>query len=134
MNVENAFNLYFELDNRRKALDKKYKEDKQKIEDGKQKVKDWLGAQMATMGTDQFKCSGLGIVFPEVKQSITVTSADAFRDFIVDQIKLGNEDAINLVNASANEKNCRNWLEEEEQLPEGVDLLQERVITIRRSK
>jgi hypothetical protein len=39
-----------------------------------------------------------------------------------------------LLNAAANQKHCREWLEEEDELPEGVELVQERVITIRRSK
>ena len=134
MNVEKAFETYFALDQKRKDLDADYKERKAKIEDAKAKIKTWLGEKMAEVGTDQFKCSGLGVAFPEVKEKIQVTSAEELRNFVVDQVTLGNSEAIMLLNAACNQKHCREWLDEEEQLPEGVELVQERVITIRRSK
>ena len=134
MNVEKAFETYFALDQKRKDLDADYKERKAKIEDAKAKIKQWLGAKMAEVGTDQFKCAGLGIAFPETKEKIQVSSVEELRNFVVEQISQGNDEAIMLLNAAANQKHCREWLDEEDELPEGVELVQERVITIRRSK
>ena len=134
MSADRLLKAYFLLKERLKEVNDTYKEERAVIEGKMEVVRNGLDKIMSQAGTDQLKSAGVGMCFPEIKQKIQVDSAADLRDFVVAQIKGGNDDAIMLLNAAANQVNCRQHLEDYNELPEGVSIHQERVIVIRKSK
>lgn len=134
MKADKLFELWFELKDKKSVIDKEYKEKCAKISEAQEKIKLAMDKIMNDSGSDTLKVKGVGVAFPEIKEKVSCHNADEFRSYIVEQIAAGNEDAIVLLNAAANQKNCRDWFEEEGELPSGVELIQNREIVVRKSK
>lgn len=120
LQIRNAKALY------KKAADERLK----KYDIGLNALADRLSDIMAESGTDQLKGGG-GTAYPEIKDKISVSSAEELRAYIVNSIKEGDEDAICLLNAAANKTSVMEYLRDNDELPPGVSKYSERVIVVR---
>jgi len=125
MNAHELINKYIQIRDAKEELSKKQRADMARINVVLTKIEKMLMEQMQEQGSDSIKTKA-GTCYQSIRTSVKVEDRTRFIDFVREN------EAWDLLESRASKKEVEQFLEANQDIPEGISISREAIVGVRR--